>query len=650
MNYNQTWGSSPGIGLVAPIASSFGGSIDVAGIFTSLKLGPVARRTAAIALLLTVILACASSVQPSWALLPTDDPKEGLSDGGLFVQGPSVRGSLNERTPLVAFVDFETVADTQALVEIRNGARRWTTASQSVGRSHRVALLGMVPSQRHWIRVRVENVGDGQGQTSQWIEHDTPPLPQAFPPLQLLRADPPRMEPGITLFAVNLWQNDTSMFDYGFLVALDQTGAVVWFCNVQDRIADSRVLSNGLLLYQHGSYRHLYEIDILGGDHRCWYASRTTGKPRADAIAVDVDTMHHETLELPNGNFLTLATELRRFTDFPTDVFDPNAPKQPAWVVCDEVVEFEPDTGRIVERFSLTDVMDTQRFGFMSLNGFWREKYNDFLDSPSMDWSHANSLQYLPDEDSILVSFRHLCCIVKFDWKNKKLKWILGDPDGWSDEFHPYLFQPEGDLQWFYHQHSPHVTASGTILMFDNGNYRGMPYASPVPASENHSRVVAYRIDEDAMTVRQVYSYGAPQGDSFYSPFFGEAEILPTTGNLLITDGGRIETEDGLPFDDVPGGRQWARIFEITGQNYPQKVFETVCVSPLGSDFGWSIYRANRYPGLEQTFSIPSNVAGVLAKVHPRNPVKKLNPLDSYRPVVVRPPPEENNKNSSDGS
>lgn len=624
--------------LNSPIPSACRASIQIS------LTRPLTNRVAGVFILTlaSALSISAGSARSCWdCVAGAEESTEGVEPDSLFIQPPVIRDTYNQRVPLVVWVEVETHSATEAIVEVFDGRRRWEAVSPTVSQKHSIPVLGMYPNWNHQLQVRVREPENSKEDLS-WelspvIEYTSASLPESFPPIQVLGADSSNMEPGITVVTVNLWQENTSMYDYGYLIGIDQSGGVVWFCNIQDRIADARLLSNGRMIYQHGTYRYLYEIDILGGDHRCWYAARTTAAPSDSAIPVDVDTIHHETLELPNGNFLTLATELRRFTQYPTDVTDPKAPREPAWVVCDEVVEFDPETGNIIQRLPLTDLLDTQRFGYLSLTGFWRDKYNDFLDSPARDWSHANALQYLAEDDSILVSFRHLCCVVKIDWETKEVRWILGDPAGWSESFQKYLLRPQGDIEWFYHQHAPHLTDAGTLLMFDNGNFRAMPFDEPSQAPDNFSRIAAFKINEQEGTVQQVYSYGAPQGDRFYSPFFGEAEILPVTGNLLVTDGGRIETAEGIPHDEVPGGRQWARVFEITRDNYPKKVFELICASPIGSKYGWSIYRSNRYPSLYDSFWLPSADSAKSATIFPRNPPQKVNPLDNYQPVVVGP-------------
>jgi arylsulfate sulfotransferase len=557
------------------------------------------------------------------------------ADDSFWIGVPEVRPNPITRAPLVGIVDFETRAPTTAAIEISDGGRTWTYVVDKPNTKHSVTLLGLYPNRTHKITVTARTVADGQEQVRQIDRFNTPPLPNNFPPISTTVAVEEKMEPGIRMFAVNNWTDSVSLLDYGFLIAMDNTGQVVWYCQTGDRTADCRVLQNGNILYQHGSYRYLYEIDILGRDLRSWYASRSVEAPNEQSIAVDVDTIHHEIIELPNGNFLTLATELRFFEEYPSDEFNPQAPLEPAWVVCDEIVEFRPDTGDIVKRLPLTEKLDTRRFGYLCLNRFWKDKYDDFIDSPCRDWSHANALQYLPQDNAVLVSLRHMNCLIKLDWHTDEVLWMFGDPTGWAERFQPYFLKPEQNLLWPYHQHSPHFTESGLLLMFDNGNYRAVPYQPPTMAPDNSSRIVAFQIDQEHKTVKQVYSYGAAQGDQFYSPFYGEAEVLPKTRNLLITDGGHIETAQGVPNDVVPCERQWARIFEITSKAQPEKVYEMFCASTLGSNLGWSIYRCNHYPSLYEPLVVKTPESDERPMIRPRESIKKLNPLDSYTPVEV---------------
>lgn len=546
---------------------------------------------------------------------------------GLFVGQPTIRANPIERVPLVAIIDFESPVDVIPSLEISDGDRQWEQPWPVVpAKKHRIAVMGMRPDREHTIRVRADTPGGGQSQLSDPLKFTTPPLPKNFPPLEIVRADPEKMEPGITLFAANIWRESVSILDYGYIVAVDNEGEVVWFCHTNDRIADMRILKNGHILYQHGNYRYAYEIDIMGRDINRWVATNLTMSPSKDSIPIKIDTLHHDLMELPNGNFMTLATEIHEFDNYPTSEFDADAPTAPAHVVCDAVIEFDAETGKIVERFHLKDILDPNRIGYISLGSFWKDKYNDFIGATSRDWSHANAIVYLPNEDAMIISFRHLDCIFKLDWKTKEIKWIFGDPDGWGEKWQKYLLKPKGDFKWTYHQHSPQVTPRGTIMLYDNGNYRARPFNKATMAVDNRSRILEFKIDEEAMTVETVFEYDGGTEESFYSPFYCEADWMSKTKNILVTDGGHIETEDGTPHDDVPGERQWARLFEITRDSPPEKVFEVRLDSGLGSPFGWSVYRATRLRNLYQGFRIapPSETEDILLFDRSRH-IKRIN-------------------------
>ncbi len=531
--------------------------------------------------------------------------REAFEAGRLFVAQPTIRPNPIERVPLVAIVDIEASTNVTAALRIDDGVRSWRQPWPSAAsQRHRVAAIGLKPDRKHTIRVELNAPEAGQTQLSEPLEFTTPPLPDSFPPLKVELANPEKMEPGLTMFAANIWRDSISVLDYGYIVIVDELGEVVWFCRTDDRIADMRILDNGHILYQHGNYRYAYEIDIMGRDIHRWIGTNLTIAPDKESIRVDIDTTHHDLLQMPDGDLLTLATELQDFDSFPTSEFDSEAAPAPAKVVCDAVVKFDKETGEIQERFHLRDVLDEQRIGYISLGGFWKDKYDYLIGEKARDWSHANSLLYLPEENAIIVSFRHLDCIYKIDWKTKEVKWILGNPDGWHPRFEKLLLKPKQDFDWFYHQHSPQLTPQGTLLLYDNGNYRARPFHEATMAPDNRSRVLELKIDEAAMTFETVYEYNGGDSNPFYCPFYCEADWLPKTNNLLITDGGHIETAGGTPDDDVPADRQWARIFEISREHDDEVVFEISLDSGIGSSFGWSIYRANRIPDLISPFRI----------------------------------------------
>ena len=189
----------------------------------------------------------------------------------------------------------------------------------------------------------------------------------------------------------------------------------------------------------------------------------------------------------------------------------------------------------------------------------------EIVDTPGKDWGHCNSVFYVPEEDAAILSFYHQDAVVKLDMDSGEIQWILGTPSGWKEPWQKYLLKPKGDLQWQYHQHAAKMTPNGTLILFDNGTYRASPPDEKMKTEDAYSRAVEYRINEETMEVEEVWSYGGPNGERFFSPFICDVDWLPRTGNILVTDGGRIREKDSEKVSSaIMGGHHWARIAEVT--------------------------------------------------------------------------------------
>ncbi|MEM7558181.1 MAG: aryl-sulfate sulfotransferase N-terminal domain-containing protein, partial [Planctomycetota bacterium] len=174
----------------------------------------------------------------------------------LFLKKPTIRPNPIQRAPLIAIAEFECSEKVLATVLVTDGTNSWEQPpTTSAKEKHSIAVMGLRPGRKHQIQVRVQVPGETGTETSDPMEFTTDPLPANFPPIQTLLSKPEKMEPGVTLFAINFWNNSTSILDYGFIIAVNEKGEVVWFCNTRDRIADMRFTKAGTLIYQHGSYR-----------------------------------------------------------------------------------------------------------------------------------------------------------------------------------------------------------------------------------------------------------------------------------------------------------------------------------------------------------------------------------------------------------
>lgn len=91
--------------------------------------------------------------------------------------------------------------------------------------------------------------------------------------------------------------------------------------------------------------------------------------------------------------------------------------------------------------------------------------------------------------------------------------------------------QPTDDFEWSTGQHSLNWLGNGRLLIFDNGPARNLNN------KPTHSRAVEYQFDEENRTIQQVWQYGKERGLDMYSPITSDVDVLPRTGNRLITAG-----------------------------------------------------------------------------------------------------------------
>ncbi len=509
----------------------------------------------------------------------------------------------NAKAPLAAKLQMTTDEPTRLAFEIDDGERRWTVSPDGpdgedarLRIEHAAPVLGLHAAREHSIVV-VATDAAGNETRSEPFEITTPSLPELFPNFEVVVREPERMEPGFTFFNVSPRPEEGSVSDYGVLVAVDDTGEVVWLFETDHGVTDSRHLKNGNVLYQSGRRGNAYEIDMLGNVVREWH---TTGIPKTDvperSIPVETDTFHHEILEMPSGNLLAVSAELREIEDYPTSEEDPDAPRAKSTVVGDVLVEFTRD-GTLVEELHLLDVIDPYRIGFASLDGrYWKEAYQDRTTEDLRDWSHTNAVFYDEKDDTFVLSARRQDAVYKVT-RDGELVWILGNHDNWREPWSRKLLTPQGELEWFYHHHAPKVTPHGTILLFDNGTYRASPFTDqkPLPPEECYSRAVEYEIDEESMEARQVWSYGGKGDELFYSQYISDTDWLPRTGNILVTDGGKYTDANGHPVAS-PGTLRWARVVEVTHTTPAEKVFELHITGE--PPMGFHVYRADRIPTL----------------------------------------------------
>ena len=517
------------------------------------------------------------------------------------------------RVPLAAVIRFVSDEALETRIEISDGTNEWTAefgAEIAEDGVYEIPVLGMRPDREHTIRLRLS--GDGSDVHENVFTHMTPALPGAmrFPMMDVKIAEPDRMEPGVLFLSIRRraigrghWltekQYEWSTM-YGLIAAVDNTGEVVWWYESDSRPSGIAQLANGNIM-MHRFDSATTEIDLLGNVVGQYYAENRPFAPPDNPNAVPIlgqQTLHHQPHQMPNGDFLAFSANGYMIEDWYTSESDPDAPRADTMVMADTVVQFNAD-GEQVWSWNTLDHLDTNRIGRDTFWSYWWTRGFD----QHMDWSHANGLSYDARDGTVLVSLRQQSAVLKVDPQTNEIRWILGHHRGWPESLQDKLLTPVGEILWPAYQHNPRVTPAGTVILFDNRGWGGaMAFEEPLPLQESFSRGAEFEIDEENMTVRQVWSSGdSKTDDSCFTHAMSDAWRLPVTDNRLVIHAFCVPTLPGITIDimdetkrsidDLPYG---GRILEFDGD-------EVVFRMEVGDEyelFQWNVYGGFKSPGV----------------------------------------------------
>ena len=291
--------------------------------------------------------------------------------------------------------------------------------------------------------------------------------------------------------------------------------------------------------------------------------------------------VHHGVFELPDGNFLATANN--------RDMFGTGTREDVAIVI-------DRASGDVIKEYDFRRIVDETRAPFHHFNP-------EIVNAPNIDWMHMNAALYDEANNAVIVSSPTQSMVISIDADSSEINWILGPHDGYTDELSEYLLTPVGDgFEWSWCQHDPSVLPdldsdpdTIDIMLFDNGQSKSFTGEGNVPAEENFSRVMHYRINQRERTVELLWQYGKERGPEDYSTFLGGAKYLD--GNVLISFGGQLRIDD-KPVDEIISGvfgnvATRSRVVEVTGGG--EVVFE-VSAHEAGGSASAETYQARRIP------------------------------------------------------
>jgi arylsulfate sulfotransferase len=523
----------------------------------------------------------------------------GCDRSGPVLSDVSLVGNPNPTVPLVAILSVSTDEAATLTINIDDGERQLSIVpGTGMATQFEAPVFGMQAARTHTITATLTDAG-GNSTSSDAMTFTTPPLPDAVPTPRVTVHNPDAMEPGFTLFNVNgRWDANGKSAPGNFspAVIVNDLGEVVWYYLPDDhKVHDIRRMADGNFIYEiWPGTGGMVEIDMLGNILRRWHFTGTAKDVADGSIPVETDSFHHDFIGLPNGNILLLSTENRVVEDWYTSETEAMAPRAPANVVGDVIIEMTM-AGKVIREWKLHDILDPYRIAYKSLRkNFWNVHYDGVVEGPVSDWTHGNAIIYEEDDNSFVMSLPYQDAVIKVSLDSGELVWILGNHDNWREPWSEKLLTPVGDLEWSYKHHAVSHTENGTYLLYDNGVGRSSPFDSKMPLEDSYTRAVEYSVNEETMEVSQVWVYG-PEDEQFYARYLGDVDWQPQTNNILVTIGAQETDADGNNAPPGPGTQRWARLVELTHDQPAEKVWE---MRLQEDDSGWSIYRAERLPTL----------------------------------------------------
>lgn len=246
-----------------------------------------------------------------------------------------------------------------------------------------------------------------------------------------------------------------------------------------------------------------------------------------------------------------------------------------AETVEDRVLSIDVESGQVTELIDFTEAMEE----YFDMTRPIAATDPMFWQVGEWDWIHLNSLQYMEEDDSLIVSSRETSTIIKMEHihGDMQLSWLAGDERLWEDTpYADYCLKQEGDFVPQYGQHCVEYLRAGEeagvydLVMYNN-NYWGLSsrdfeldVADTVgtdlyDGGGNDSQVYIYRIDENAGTYSLESSFDVP-----YSSIVSNASLYGEQNHWIVNSGvsmvfGEYDAQGTLI-------REYA--YECTMQNY----------------------------------------------------------------------------------
>jgi outer membrane protein assembly factor BamB len=469
-------------------------------------------------LCLLLALACGGEPAPDTATPGTDtsQPVAALAEGpqGLCVQAADLTGDA---------VSGLSAGGVARVTWDDPGAASWLRVTDALGRVRDLprddrggATARAAPADADLVARLVVQIGAEGLACADPISLRTSPLPVGFPELALTLGGPEAVSPGYFVTPV-------LTADRRFVAVVATTGEVVWAWEPPTEVSPDSPLYRAAPTRDGGG--------VFTQVHATKSGPGTLWRARWDGTldrTIEIDGLHRDFTELPDGSVAALAYESRELDSGPL-------------LRGDRVVVVAPD-GTQAEAWNMFDDFD---------HGLGDSGPVDDPDDDRLrEWAHANGLTYDAATDAWLITLPQLGppdgprpqgSLVAIDRATRQTRWELSHQGG------DFEIAPD-DAVLYQAPHSMQATQDG-VLVFSRG------------APETCSQAVEIALDGGV--ARAVWS--SDDADCTHVVFLGEATrradgdtvvMYSSAGRLDVVDGDgqplwRLETDLGAAFGFV---------------------------------------------------------------------------------------------------
>lgn len=361
--------------------------------------------------------------------------------------------------PLTAIVLFNTKSNCSIRYTIcgMNGGKDLVHKIWEPTKEHRIPIVGLYPNARNKIIIDCISLDGTKIQKTIYIK--------TLPTKKSLQ-DSVHIQKNVTAPTEDYIYVSGGFSQQSYV--FDSQENIRFYFNKKIKLYGTHMLSNGRLLFPEEAISNptfsnphsnvFHELDFMGRVHKTYMIE---------------NGVHHFATEKEEGGNILLATSTLI----------------PPYSMENGVLEIDRQTGEVVKMLDLNTLFD-----------------DTYL--TRHDWAHINSIQYLSDEDCVILSLRNLHSVVKIHWGKFEIEWILGDTKFWEPTtmMDKVLTPVNDDIAWFYQQHAAEVISSvdgkKEIMLYDNHIAGRRPVEHFVPTQESY--LLVFEINENDKTVRML--------------------------------------------------------------------------------------------------------------------------------------------------